>query len=225
MEKKRNQRRVSQGVRVRILRYQITNRGANKVAAVVASAASCTMGRAGRVVWAALNLLPVQSEGPQEYPVTEFGSSREGDGTHSRYIEDYRQSPGSDACASGEEQSLPVDSRGGKSSSRRLFLVNGISALVLFDSGATRSFVLLALSKRFTGSPGELDIPLDVEIAYDRIVRVARVHRGCTLQLFDEQFSVDLVPIPLRGNKVIVGINWLSPNGAMIDYEQQLVRI
>ena len=99
------------------------------------------------------------------------------------------------------------------------FSVNDISATILFDSGATRSFVSLALSKRFSRAPGELDCPLEVEIAADRTVRVARVHRGCSLQLFDEQFPVDLVPIPLRGNKVIVGMDWLSPNGAVIDCE------
>ena len=103
------------------------------------------------------------------------------------------------------------------------FLVNDISALVLFDLGATRSFVSLALSKRFVGAPGEMNCPLDVEIVDDKTVRVARVHRGCTLQLFDEQFSVDLVPIPLRGKSVIVGMDWLSPNGAVVDCEQQLV--
>ena len=36
---------------------------------------------------------------------------------------------------------------------------------------------------------------------------------------FDDQFSVYLVPIPLRGNKVIVGMDWLIPNGVMIDCE------
>lgn len=36
---------------------------------------------------------------------------------------------------------------------------------------------------------------------------------------------MDLVPIPLRGNKVIMGIDWLSPNRAVIDCEQQLVRV
>ncbi|KAL7608806.1 hypothetical protein Lser_V15G12358 [Lactuca serriola] len=87
------------------------------------------------------------------------------------------------------------------------FLVNGISALIMFNTGATRSFVSLALRKRFVGAPGELDCPLDVKITDDRIVRVARVHRGCTLRLFDEQFFVDLVPIPLRGNKIIVGMD------------------
>ena len=91
--------------------------------------------------------------------------------------------------------------------------MNGISALVLFDSGATGSFVSLALSKRFIGAPGEMDCPLDVEIPYDRSIWVARVHRSCALQLFSEEYSIDLVPIPLRGNKVIMGIDWLSPNG------------
>ena len=90
---------------------------------------------------------------------------------------------------------------------RGSFLVNDISATILFDSGATRSFVSLALSKRFSRAPGELDSQLEVVIADDRTVRVARIHKGCSLQLFDEQFLVDLVPIPLRGNKVIVGMD------------------
>ena len=49
--------------------------------------------------------------------------------------------------------------------------------------------------------------------------------RDCVLRLFEERYLVDLVPIPLRGNKVIIGMDWLSPNGAVIDYAQQLVRI
>ena len=64
-----------------------------------------------------------------------------------------------------------------------------------------------------------------METTYDRMVRVTRVHQDCTLQLFSERHLVDLVPIPLCGNKVIVGMDWLSPNGAVIDCEQQLVQI
>ena len=67
-----------------------------------------------------------------------------------------------------------------------LFLVNDISAIVMFDSGATRSIVSLALSKQFSRVPGDLDCPLDIEIADDRTIRVMRVHRGCALRLFDE---------------------------------------
>ncbi|XP_052627095.1 uncharacterized protein LOC128133625 [Lactuca sativa] len=68
------------------------------------------------------------------------------------------------------------------------FLGNDISSMVLFDSGATRSFVSLALSKRFSRAPRELDCLLDVEIADDRIVKVTRVHRGCALHMFHKQF-------------------------------------
>lgn len=103
------------------------------------------------------------------------------------------------------------------------FLMNDISDLVFFDSGVTRSIILLALRKRFFGAPWELDFQLDVEITYDRYVWVARVHRVCTLQLFSEQYVVILVPIHLHGNKVIVGMDWLGPNRVVIDCEWQLV--
>ena len=63
---------------------------------------------------------------------------------------------------------------------------------------------------------GELDCPLDVEIADDRTILVVRVHPGCTLKLFSEKHLVDLVPIPLRGNKVIVSMGLLSLNGAFV---------
>ena len=66
------------------------------------------------------------------------------------------------------------------------FLVKDIYSLVLFDSGATRSFVSLALSKRFAGAPRELDCPLDVEIADDLSVQVTWVHWGCIILMFSE---------------------------------------
>ena len=45
--------------------------------------------------------------------------------------------------------------------------MNNIPVQVLFYSGATRSFVSLALSKRFVEASGKLDCPLEVEIAED----------------------------------------------------------
>ena len=45
--------------------------------------------------------------------------------------------------------------------------MNGIPVQVLFDSGASRSFVSLALSKKFHETSGELDCPLEVEISDD----------------------------------------------------------
>ncbi|XP_023730240.1 uncharacterized protein LOC111877973 [Lactuca sativa] len=84
----------------------------------------------------------------------------------------------------------------------RTFLVNGMSAHVLFDSGATRSFVSLARSKKFRDVPGNLDSPLEVEIADDLTVSAARVYRDYVLIVLGERFRVDLVLIPLWGLKV-----------------------
>lgn len=71
-----------------------------------------------------------------------------------------------------------------------------MTAHVLFDSGATRSFVSLTLS--ISDAPRILDYPLEVEIADNRYVSASRVHRGCVLNLFNERYSIDLVSIPLR---------------------------
>lgn len=103
--------------------------------------------------------------------------------------------------------------------------MNGVSALVLFDSGATRSFVSLGLNKRFGDAPRELGYPLEVEITDDYPIHVSRVHQGCVLELFHERYSIDLVPIPLHESKAIVGVDWLIPNGEMIDCGPQLVRV
>ena len=53
----------------------------------------------------------------------------------------------------------------------------------------------------------------------------SRVHRGCIMNLFSERYSIDLVPIPMRGSKVIIRMDWLGRNGAMIECERQLVRV
>ena len=98
--------------------------------------------------------------------------------------------------------------------------MNGILVLVLFDLGATLLFVSLTLSKRFSESPSMLDCPLEVDIADDRSIRASEVYRDCIMTMCGERYLVDLVPIPFPGNKVIIGMHWLIPNRAVIDYEQ-----
>ena len=72
-----------------------------------------------------------------------------------------------------------------------------MSAYVLFDAGATRSFVSLALSKKLQDASGNLDSMLVVVIVDNRTVSVARVYREFVLNVFGESFCVDIVPIPL----------------------------
>lgn len=86
-------------------------------------------------------------------------------------------------------------------------LVNGVTAHVLFDLGVTRSFVSLTLSKKFGYAQGPLDYPLEVEIVDDCIVSALVVHHGYILELFYERYMIDLVPIALRGMKIIMGMD------------------
>lgn len=104
-------------------------------------------------------------------------------------------------------------------------MVNRLSGHVLFDLGTIRSFASLALSKKFRDGPGIFDSPLEVEIADDRTMSVARVFRRSILNMFCERFLINMVLVPLRGLKVIIKRDWLGPNGYVIDYERQLVRV
>lgn len=83
------------------------------------------------------------------------------------------------------------------------FLVKGMTAHVLINLGATRSFVSIAFNKKFSDAPQILDYPLEVEVADDCSMNASRDYYGCVVNLFNEIYSNDLVPIPLRGSKVI----------------------
>ena len=97
------------------------------------------------------------------------------------------------------------------------FLVSFVPALVLFDSGASRSFVSIAFSQHISVRREALDRPLRVSIADERAVYASDVIRGCVLEIFGVEFPIDLVPITMGDVCVIVGMDWLSRYGAVID--------
>lgn len=60
-----------------------------------------------------------------------------------------------------------------------------MTARILFDWGATRSFVSFALNKKFSDASQTLDFPLEVKIIDDRLVSSSKVHRGYVLNMFN----------------------------------------
>ena len=103
--------------------------------------------------------------------------------------------------------------------------MSSVPALVLFDSGASRSFISLAFSRRISIPREALSRPLRVSIVDEREVCATEVIRGCVLEIFGVEFPIDLIPIAMGDVCVIVGIDWLSRFGAVIDCERQLVTI
>ena len=99
------------------------------------------------------------------------------------------------------------------------FLVSYVPSLVLFDSGASRSFVSLSFSHHISARREALSRPLRVSIANDHAVFATDVFWGWVLENFSVEFLIDLVPIVMGDVCVIVGMDWLRRFGAMIDWE------
>ncbi|KAJ9556038.1 hypothetical protein OSB04_010652 [Centaurea solstitialis] len=106
-----------------------------------------------------------------------------------------------------------------------IFSVNSVPALVLFDSGASKSFVSLSFCKSFMNEKGRLDKPLEVEIAAEDYRLCRDVYRNNVIEIGGVKFNIDLIPIPMREINVVAGVDWMSRNGAHIDCEFERVVI
>ncbi|XP_071740205.1 uncharacterized protein [Rutidosis leptorrhynchoides] len=105
------------------------------------------------------------------------------------------------------------------------FILNSIPVHVMFDYGASKSFVSLSLCGKLNVPPCKLSRLLEVEIVDDKLVLVNDVFRGCNLAIDDETFYIDLIPIKMGEFHVIVGMDWLGVNGGMIDCPNKMVHV
>ncbi|KAJ9544391.1 hypothetical protein OSB04_024098 [Centaurea solstitialis] len=105
------------------------------------------------------------------------------------------------------------------------FSINSKPALVLFDTGATWSYASHRFCKDCQIELGNLDSPLAIDVATEEVQIVEHVYRGCSIDIFGVQFSINLIPIPMNGIDVVVGVDWMFQNRATTDVAGQLVRI
>lgn len=103
------------------------------------------------------------------------------------------------------------------------FLINQKPAYVLFDSGASRSFVSESFFQGDVIPLSALDTPLDVEIADDRVVFVSSVYRECQFVIGDQVFLINLIPMKMGEFDVVVGMDWLSKHRATIQCESKII--
>nr|GFC76457.1 reverse transcriptase domain-containing protein [Tanacetum cinerariifolium] len=96
------------------------------------------------------------------------------------------------------------------------FLLNNRYATVLFDFGEDKSFVNVNFSHLIDIKPVKLSSSYEVKLANRKVVSTNSVLRGCTLNLLDHLFDIDLMPIELGTFDVIVGMDWLVERDALI---------
>ncbi|GJY40979.1 putative reverse transcriptase domain-containing protein [Tanacetum coccineum] len=91
-----------------------------------------------------------------------------------------------------------------------MFLLNNRYASILFDTGADRIFVSTAFSSQIDITPTALDHYYDVELSDRRIIRLITIFRGCTLNLLNHPFNINLMPVELGSFDAIIGMDWLG---------------
>nr|GEW08903.1 putative reverse transcriptase domain-containing protein [Tanacetum cinerariifolium] len=97
-----------------------------------------------------------------------------------------------------------------------MFLLNNRYASVLFDLGFDRSFVDTRFSSMLNIKPVKINSSYNVELADGRVVSTNTVLKGCTLNLVNHLFEIDLMSIELGTFDVIIGMDWLVKHDAVI---------
>nr|GEV00099.1 hypothetical protein [Tanacetum cinerariifolium] len=105
------------------------------------------------------------------------------------------------------------------------FLLNNHYAFVLFDSGSDRSFVDTRFSAMLDIDPIKIGASYEVELADGRIASTNTVLKGCTLNLVNSVFKIDLMSIELGTFDVIIGMDWLVNHDSFIICGEKVVRI
>ncbi|GKB39858.1 reverse transcriptase domain-containing protein, partial [Tanacetum coccineum] len=105
------------------------------------------------------------------------------------------------------------------------FLINNVYASVLFDTGADRSFVSYAFSKYIDIHPTTLDTNYSVELADEKSRTTNTILRGCTLNLQNHLFKIDLLPIELGSFDVIVRMDWMAEHHKKVVCYEKYIRV
>nr|GEY13496.1 putative reverse transcriptase domain-containing protein [Tanacetum cinerariifolium] len=106
-----------------------------------------------------------------------------------------------------------------------MFLLNNRYAFVLFDSGSDRSVLDTTFSAMLDINPIKIGASYEVELAYGRVASTNTVLKGCTLNLVNHIFEIDLMPIELGTFDIIIGMYWLVKHDAVIVCGKKVVRI
>ena len=91
-------------------------------------------------------------------------------------------------------------------------------AHVLFDSGASRSFMSTSFASILDLEIALLSCPLFVETPMGGMMEAKWGYSGCVLNVGGYVFVIDLVLLHMAVFDVIVGMDWLAPHHTVLDY-------
>ena len=104
-----------------------------------------------------------------------------------------------------------------------MFLLFHLWARVLFDSGASHSFIAASCVRVLGLEVETLDEPLHVSSPLGTKARIDRICRGCELEISWILLTVDLQVMDMLEFEVILGMDWLTAHRVVIDCNRMRV--
>ncbi|XP_058211668.1 uncharacterized protein LOC131323848 [Rhododendron vialii] len=105
------------------------------------------------------------------------------------------------------------------------FLLFNSFARVLFDSGASHSFIAMSFVYALELDAEDLDSPLFVKTPLGGQSSLNRICKECELVICDRRFVFDFIVLDMSVFDLILGMDWLSTFHATIDCFKCRVRI
>ena len=94
---------------------------------------------------------------------------------------------------------------------------------MLFDSGASHSFIAASCVRVLGLEVETLDEPLHVSSPIGTKARIYRICRGCPLEISGILLTVDLQVMDMSEFEVILGMDWLTARRLVIDCDRMRV--
>ena len=104
-----------------------------------------------------------------------------------------------------------------------MFLLFRLWAKVLFDSGASHSFIVASCVRELGLEVETLEKPLYVSSPLGTNSSVDLIFRGCELEIFGILLTVDLRVMDMSKFYVILGMDWLTAYRVIIDCKRRRV--
>jgi len=102
-------------------------------------------------------------------------------------------------------------------------VINETSLSVIYDSGASHSFIAENYVKRLGLLTVNLPFNLSVSTPGNNLILTSKACWNCLLQIKGRDFLVNLFCLPLSGLEVILGLDWMSENYVLLDCHRKKV--
>nr|XP_025652087.1 uncharacterized protein LOC112748095 [Arachis hypogaea] len=102
--------------------------------------------------------------------------------------------------------------------------INGAPLTILYDTGASHSFISLSATSRISLCMTKLPYVLLVTTPAGKSVETQQVCQRVRILISDRSYLADLVCLPLVGLDIILGMDWLNKNRVLLDcFERKVI--